>query len=394
MITLAQIVEKVLRLERMAASSCPWRTNFAYTGAAPADLLSEQNRVFYETIKMVDRRLRMRLFKDAPRMLLERATFSVGPTEKPFPVPHMGYIALVLDSNGRRVPVVSSFSQPELNRARYKALGYTVPLADAPFRLVITRPGYWKISPRESDETLTVNFIREHGIVDWPIGYDEGGASVWTVTGAPVVTATMDTGDWCETLFTKPDAVSYAASARFDYAANAVPYLLAYMSIASIMPMVRAGYNLEYWVKTSIGTTPNSVQLILSKSATCATLDYVTNLSGISPGGVWYRNCNPIGTTTEGLSTMGIKINMAPVVAGSIWLDRMVYTQMFGSAPMLGTDEYNEDLLVLAVRSELNSDVDRDKSMKQNAELEAMIMSHSMNDGAGERPRRLRVRVP
>lgn len=395
MITPQQMVERILREERMSPTSNPWWNNVAYSGTAPSDLTDERNRPFYEAIKSVDRDLRMELHRTAPRMLLERATFSVGPTEKPFPVQNMRYIEIVLDSLGRRVPVVSFGAQPELTLARCRALGYPTPLKEAPFRVVITRPGYWKVSPTTSAQTLTVSFIREHGFLDKPIWYDDAPTdSKLHVPAAPVgLAVTGDPADWCETLFPATDTIGVGASTRFDFVSDPAAYLFGYIDVANSLPMTRAGYNLEFWVKTSFGTIPETVQIILSKSATCLTLEHVGAAVGISLGNEWYRWSVPTPSLSA-ILTIGFKINTTPVVAGRFWIDRMVYTQPMGSIPFLGSSDYLEDLLLSAVRARLNETIRPEVSAQLSARVKEKLLSFAMNDGAGERPRRLRVKVP
>ncbi len=59
MLNLQQLVSRILREERMSATSNPWANDVAYMGTAPSDLTDERNRNFYDAIRAVDRDLRM-----------------------------------------------------------------------------------------------------------------------------------------------------------------------------------------------------------------------------------------------------------------------------------------------------------------------------------------------
>jgi len=384
-LTLKQLSDKILRDESMDLHNCPWSINVPYTGTAPADLDNERRRRIYEAIRTADRTLRRWFHSNSPKTLLETIVVSIGPTEKPIPVRGLRYIELALDQDGRQVGVAGYAQQPALNLARYKLLGYNAPLPIAPYRILITRPGYWMLSPTADTKTLTVSFIREHGIYDKIIGADD--RQPWTeYVNNLLVTHTIDTVDYVEYL---PLGLG-AGSWKFAFQAAGAPYLMATMVLPNL-PNVRAGNTIDFWIKT---TQAVAFQILLDDTAKCVSPTATLNVSSGIPLNMWTKTSIPIIADAAGLISLGLKGNGTPTVAGTVQLDGMTYSQPMDDIIVPGPDEYVEDLLPLAVRRELNFQIGSERWKTQEMEVQTGCRSFKGSDGTGETQTRLIVRGP
>lgn len=390
MITLRQLADRILRDETMDISDCPWSERVVYTGTAPTDLESAKRRRIYDAIATADRDMRQWFHQHSKKTLVERMTFPIGETERPWPLKYMRYIELILDSDGREVVVEGFMAQPRLSLAQYKEFGITGRVPIAPYRLIVTRPGYMKLSAGAGSQTLTFFFIREHSLINNFMTEEDDVANPWTEYLAPGVAASMDNAEYAEAIGLHAEGTLYKGSTKFVCPA-ATPGNGAIIATTEIPSTVfRTGTMVELWMKLS-SLLFESNSILLGTTAMCGVVAVTLPLPVINYGG-WMKLALPVDQTYSGIVSVGIRSGTN--AAQTFWIDTIVKNDWRDSYPLLAPDEYLDLILPLAARKVLNQDIEREVWKLRDAELQRRLLQFKSSDGSGERQRRLIVKVP
>lgn len=393
MINLRQLADRILRDEGMDISDCPWSERVVYTGTAPVDLESAKRRRIYEAIATADRDLRQWFHQHSKKTLLERMTFPIGETERPWPLMYMRYIELVLDSEGREVAVEGFMSQPRLSLAQYKELGLSGKVPVAPYRLIVTRPGYMKLSPGAGTQTLTFLFIREHSLFNYGLTAFDDLTQPWSEFVAVGVTASLDSAEYAQAgLGFNVDGALYKGSTKFVCPA-ATPgsgNIIATMIVGNSASVFRAGTMVEFWIKTT--TIIDTISILLGTTPLCAAVAATLSTFPIQNYGGWQKMASPVDQTYSGIVSIGLRSGTN--ATQTFWIDSVLKTAWHDGVPLLAPDEYADLLLPMAARKVLNQDIEREAWKLRDAELQRRLLQFKSSDGSGERQRRLIVKVP
>jgi hypothetical protein len=393
MMTLRQFADRLLREEGMSVNNSSWTPpQVAFTGTAPSDIEAERRRRIYEATEVADREMRKWFHINSKKTLVEKITFSLGPDERTIPVFGMRYLELVTDEDGREVVVDGYGSQPRLTMAGYKNIYLPYPVPIAPYRLVITRPGYCKLSPTTETKTLTFYFIRETSLMpEMLCAYDD--IIPWLEYVAAGVTHSVDPSDYAQAIGVLSSGVLQTGSLKFVCPTGfpGVGAIVATNVVGTSNRIFRAGTSIEFWVKTN-DLYGSEYKFILGTAASCGVIAQETSIN-IIRSNEWVKAIIPIPVTLTGIISMGIKKDNA--TANTLWLDTIIKPQAYmDDYQLLAPDEYVTQILDLAVRKQLNQDIGRDTWQTQAAELERRLQGFKSSDGSGERTRRLIVKVP
>lgn len=388
MMTLRQMADRILSDESMTINSNPWTRPVAYSGTAPSDLEYMKRERLYRAIEIADMEMRKWFHTHSKKTLMEKVQFTVGPTERTIPVTGMRYIELVIDSDGREVVVEGYGAQSRLTMAGYKNIYLPYPVSVAPYRLVITRPGYMLLSPTTETKTLTVYYIRDRSFYDRFLGeFDD--VQPWSEYVAAGVTHSVDASDYAEMLPVLYNGASYGGSLKFVCPAGFPGHgnLIATTNETSFY--CRAGQSISGWMKMP---TPldDVISLVFGKTAACAVIGEQFALMPISND---WQKFNYVLTSSFECVSIGLKIYTAS--ERTFRIDSIRYSEFIDNdIPLIAPDEYLNLILPLAARKQLNQDIGREIWQTQEVELEKRLQSFKSSDGSGERTRRLIVKVP